>query len=132
VCFCAYTNRVDRVLELHKIRLASDLWELNCILIWGMSVHNGLQMSLSSHIYHIKPLSFRPSAHGATHKKLIGHANYQPISSELLPLLCNGMSHTALPVSNSLVARHKLVPSDSASQSPSYFSLLVTGRLSPP
>jgi len=58
--------------------------------------------------------------------------NYQPVSSELLPLLCNGMPHTALPVSNPLVAHHKLVPSDSASQSPSYFSLLVTGRLSPP
>jgi len=56
----AYTNRVDHVLksELHKIHLASELWELNCSLSWGMSVHNVLHMSLSSHIYHIKPLSF--------------------------------------------------------------------------
>jgi hypothetical protein len=30
--------------------------------------------------------SFRTSAHGATQKKLIGHANYQPVTSELLPL----------------------------------------------
>jgi hypothetical protein len=30
--------------------------------------------------------SVRPSAHGATQKKLIGHANYQPVTSELLPL----------------------------------------------
>ena len=28
----------------------------------------------------------RPSAHGATQKKLIGHANYQPVTSELFPL----------------------------------------------
>jgi hypothetical protein len=28
----------------------------------------------------------RPSAHGATEKKLTGHANYQPVTSELLPL----------------------------------------------
>jgi hypothetical protein len=33
----------------------------------------------------------RPSAHGATQKKLIGHANYQPVTSELLPLQFNGM-----------------------------------------
>jgi hypothetical protein len=26
------------------------------------------------------------NAHGATQKKLIGHANYQPVTSELLPL----------------------------------------------
>ena len=76
-----------------------------------------------------RTVSLRPSAHGATHKKLIGHANYQPVSSESLPMLCNGMPHTALPVSNPLVARHKLVPSDSASQSPSYFSLQLTVRL---
>jgi hypothetical protein len=31
-------------------------------------------------------VEIRPSAHGATQKKLIGHANYQPVSSELLPL----------------------------------------------
>jgi hypothetical protein len=63
VCLCAYTNKVDQVLksELHKIHLASDLWELNCSLSWGMSVHNGLQMSLSSHIYLIKPLLFSSS-----------------------------------------------------------------------
>jgi hypothetical protein len=28
----------------------------------------------------------RPSAHGATQKKLIGHANDQPVTNELLPL----------------------------------------------
>jgi hypothetical protein len=28
----------------------------------------------------------RPSAHGATQKKLIGHANYQPVTIALLPL----------------------------------------------
>jgi hypothetical protein len=48
----------------------------------------------------------RLSAHGATQKKLIGHANYQPVSTELLPLQFNGMPHTALPVSNPLVTRH--------------------------
>ena len=31
------------------------------------------------------PFSLRPSAHGATQNKLIGHANYQPVTSELLP-----------------------------------------------
>jgi hypothetical protein len=31
-----------------------------------------------------------PSAHVATQKKLIGHANYQPVTSELLPLKFNG------------------------------------------
>jgi hypothetical protein len=31
-------------------------------------------------------LILRPSAHEATQKKLIGHANCQPVSSELLPL----------------------------------------------
>jgi hypothetical protein len=30
--------------------------------------------------------TFRPSTHKATQKKLIGHANYQPVISELLPL----------------------------------------------
>ena len=30
--------------------------------------------------------SFRPFTHGAIEKKPIGHANYQPVSSELLPL----------------------------------------------
>ena len=29
---------------------------------------------------------FRPSAYGATQNKLIGHSNYQPVTSELLPL----------------------------------------------
>jgi hypothetical protein len=48
----------------------------------------------------------RPSAHGATQKRLIGHANYQPVSSELLPLELNGILHTALRVSNPLVTRH--------------------------
>ena len=52
VCLCTSTNRVDHVLksELHSIHFASYLWKLNCSLSWGMSVHNGLQMSLSSHI----------------------------------------------------------------------------------
>jgi len=45
-------------LNCTKIHLASDLWDLNCSLSWDMSVPNGLQMFLSSHIYHIKPLSF--------------------------------------------------------------------------
>jgi hypothetical protein len=31
-------------------------------------------------------VTLRPSAHGATQKKLIGHANYQPVTSELLAL----------------------------------------------
>ena len=42
----------------------------------------------------------KPSSHGATQKKLIGHANYQPVTSELLPLEFSGMLNTALPVSN--------------------------------
>jgi hypothetical protein len=40
-------------------------------------------------------VSIRPSAHVATQKKPIGHANYPPVSGELLPLNFNG--------SNSLV-----------------------------
>ena len=68
----------------------------------------------------------RLSADGATQKKLIGYANYQPVGSELLPLELNGMPHSALPVSNPLVTRHEPVASDSASQSPIYFSFLVT------
>jgi hypothetical protein len=31
-------------------------------------------------------ISLRSSAHGATQKKPIGYANYQPVASELLPL----------------------------------------------
>jgi hypothetical protein len=31
-------------------------------------------------------MALRPCAHEATQKKLIGHANYQPVTSELLPL----------------------------------------------
>jgi hypothetical protein len=52
VYLCTSTNRVDHVLksELHSINFASYLWKLNCSLSWGMSVHNGLQISLSSHI----------------------------------------------------------------------------------
>jgi hypothetical protein len=33
-----------------------------------------------------KAKRIRPSAHGATQKKLTGHANYQPVTSELLSL----------------------------------------------
>ena len=64
----------------------TDVWSLSVqalysLLSWQLCRLYGHKVS----VLDFALFSVRPSAHGATRKKLIGHANYQPFSSELLP-----------------------------------------------
>ena len=56
--------------------------EKMCCWGWCAKFRSSSSLSLAS----VLPIPLRPSTHRATQKKLIGHANYHPVTSELLPL----------------------------------------------